>query len=102
MMRICGDGVFVGPCKGIDVTLDGAGVYVILSRNDDGYRVLYVGQTRSFKNRICPNHEKYLCWIVCGETLYHALWYLEPSREKQRMQAERQLIDECRPPCNSE
>lgn len=72
------------------------GVYAVLRHDNDGYAVLYIGQTGDMNERF-DNHHKSDCFDEHRKT--HVAARLESS-EKQRFAIEGDLIASYNPPCN--
>lgn len=82
------------------------GLYVILTLGQDTcprrFDVLYFGETRNLQQRLTVDHEKYPEWMrkCTGGHLFFAYHPTPGLTYEQRREAERQLIEEYRPPCN--
>ena len=79
---------------------DVGGVYIFSNRNSQtkNHRVLYVGQTQSFKDRRLQHHEE---WDKCANQRGgNVICTYQENSSIQRRRIERDLINNYDPPCN--
>lgn len=82
------------------------GIYAIshITEKADGsrvHRVLYFGKSRDLSSRnIGPDHEKYECWKKHADGPLYVSVHREDDRVR-RSNKERDLIEACKPKCNT-
>lgn len=98
---------FSEPCQfPAPLTPPTQGLYAILvpdaSSSPRPFRVLYFGETQNLMNRLTQQHEKFAEWKreAGGSTLYVAFHAMFGGTDQQRKDAERELINAYKPPCN--
>jgi len=78
-----------------------AGNYIFAKRNTAGkWTPVYIGETKSLKERLTSNHEKLPCVKKYGGTHIHA--HTTPAGEQARKAEEADMIAKWDPPCNKE
>jgi hypothetical protein len=79
--------------------LDVPGNYVFAKQNADGsFAAVYVGETKSLKNRHDGSHEKLPCAKKNGAT--HILARINKDGESARIKEQNELIAFLKPACN--
>ncbi len=74
------------------------GVYSVLRRDPDGYRVIYVGETGDLSER-CDNHHQAACFALNRKT--HIGVLVEAARDR-RLFIEADIRRFYNPPCNEQ
>lgn len=82
--------------------VSGGGVYIFTKEasNQHGQKIyypLYIGQTKSFRHRIAPNHDKWPCAVVNG---MNCLCMLAEENVFSRRAIELDLLSKYNTPCN--
>lgn len=80
------------------------GVYIFSkgrpnAQGGNNHEILYIGETESLKDRLTPNHEK---WI---DALHHGMNYVSvymPNPVESRQHIEKELIHHFNPPLNDQ
>lgn len=93
---------FEGPYGAISSLGDRSGVYAILARNGDHYRVLDIGESAKVKDRI-NGHSRAECWrkhAISG--VYFAVYYTRNLQQSGRIQIEQKLRAYFAPPCGKQ
>jgi excinuclease UvrABC nuclease subunit len=81
------------------------GLYAIMvvdtSYRPRPYRVLYIGETENFQERLTTGHEKYEDWKreAQGAALYYSYHWFHGTQDA-RLALEADLIRKLNPPCN--
>lgn len=78
---------------------DVAGNYIYASETTNGWQAAYIGQTKSFKDRL-PDHNEEACAKRNGATHIHA--HTNNDGEAARKAEEADLIKKHQPPCNQQ
>lgn len=83
------------------------GLYLFLAfdiRCEDGYRVLYIGETGDYKQRLTKQHHKYaFCQLKAGRPgLFLAICPMHFASEAQRKRAEFEILQTVQPECNDQ
>lgn len=81
------------------------GLYVILTPDPHcaprPFAVLYIGEARNLQQRLTADHEKFPEWMRRTDGQVFFAYHPTPGLTyQQRRDAEQELIDEFRPPCN--
>ena len=89
--------VFGGPYSSPSVLYSEPGVYVILCKTNDSYKVLDVGESKNMKERV-ENHDRKDCWEKnCKGTIVYA--EMKEADEDKRRAIEKTIRGKIDPPC---
>lgn len=78
---------------------DVPGNYIYAGQTSTGWKAAYIGQTKSFKDRL-PDHNEEACAKRNGATHIHA--HVNNGGEAARKAEEADLIKKHQPPCNQQ
>ena len=88
---------FGGPYSSPSVLYSEPGVYVILCKTNDSYKVLDVGESGNMKERV-ENHDRKDCWKKnCKSTIVYA--EMKEADEDRRKKIEKTIRNKTDPPC---
>jgi len=88
---------FGGPYSSPSTLYEDPGVYVILCKTNDSYKVLDVGESKNMRDRV-TNHDRKDCWKKnCKGTIVYA--EMKEADEDKRRAIEKTIRDKKDPPC---
>jgi len=88
---------FGGPYSSPSTLYAEPGVYVILCKSNDTYKVLDVGESENIKDRV-ENHDRQDCWKKnCKGTIVYA--EIKEADEEKRKAKEKTIREKTNPPC---
>lgn len=78
---------------------DKAGVYAVVCKSQDKYRVLDLGESATPQSRL-QRHERRPCWQRNADgPLMYAVYYTPFSTQRHRLEMELELRQRYNPPC---
>lgn len=90
---------FEGPYYAKGYLEDRSGVYAILCKINDKYKILDIGESSAVRTRV-ENHDREDCWEShCGGTIMYAVYYTPNKQQAGRMEIEQELRKQFNPPC---
>lgn len=93
---------FEGPYSSVESLDDRSGIYAILTKRTQDYKVLDVGESAAVKSRV-SSHDRKPCWTRNSlGSIYYSVHYTPNLQQSGRIEIEQKLRDQYDPPCGKQ